>query len=137
MITPDYHFIYLDPALAADWLFVAARQYWIVFRPMVVSNLDLIEYVYRESMPMVAITVLARRDIAPKIKEQVAKRFPAAYYDPLVYDYPDEMKLTLDGRAEFQQRFGVPEPPPSATPVPLPQVPDVTPTYGAVIGPVE
>ena len=41
--------------------------------------------------------------------DDVKKIFPRALHDPLVYDYVDEMKLTLDGRADLQQRFGVPE----------------------------
>ncbi len=107
MPTIDYHFLYIDPALGADWLFIASRRYWEKFRPIVVSSLDLISYV--PAQRSVAITTLARRDIAKKIADDVKKTFPNARHDPLVYDYVDEMKLTLDGRADLQQRFGVPE----------------------------
>ncbi len=107
MPTIDYHFMYIDPALGADWLFIASRRYWERFRPIVVSSLDLISYVPPQRS--IAITTLARRDIAPKIAADVKKNFPNALHDPLVYDYVDEMKLTLDGRADLQQRFGVPE----------------------------
>jgi hypothetical protein len=127
----NYHFIYLDPDLAADWLFTAGRRYWINFRPFVTSDLDLIEYAYHQPQITVAITSLARRDIAPKIAEDIKLRFPNAHYDPLVYDFVEEMRLTLDGRAEYQQRFGVIELP-TSTPTPIPLVVG-TPTYGAKI----
>ncbi len=99
--------MYLDPSLGADWLFVAARRYWEKFRPIVVISLDLISYV--PPRRGIAITTLARRDLAQKIADDVKKNFPNALHDALVYDYVEEMKLTLDGRADLQQRFGVPE----------------------------
>jgi hypothetical protein len=126
-----YHFIYHHPDLAADWLFTAGRRYWIHFRPFVTSDLDVIQYVYHQPQFTVAITSLARRDVAPKIAEEIKQRFPNAYFDPLVYDYVEEMRLTLDGRAEYQQRFGIIEPP-TPTPTPIPLVVG-TPTYGARI----
>ncbi len=116
MAQPDYHFLYIDPTLDADWFLVAARRYWERFRPIVIGDLDLINYV--PGNRSVAITTLARRDMAKKIADDVTKRYPKAKYDPLVYDYLDEIKLTLDGRADFQQRFGIPEVP-AATPRPV------------------
>jgi hypothetical protein len=106
---PDYHFLYIDPTLGPDWFFVAARRYWDRFRPTVVTSLDLIGYV--PARRSIAITTLARRDLAAKVADDVKKNFPRAQHDPLVYDFVEEMKLTLDGRADLQQRFGVPEAP--------------------------
>ncbi len=80
---------------------------------MVVSSLDLIAYV--PAGRVVVITTLARRDMAPNVAKTIKQRFPAAHLDPLVYDYVNEMQLTLDGRADLDQRFGVPEEP---TPTP-------------------
>lgn len=124
MPEPDYHFLYIDPALGVDWLFVAARRYWDRFRPIVTNSYDLIGYV--PSDRSIAITTLARRDFAKKISDDIKKRFPSAYHDPLVYDFVNEMKLTLDGRTDFGQRFGIPEddhikvgqPSPTITPTP-------------------
>jgi hypothetical protein len=103
----EYHFLYIDQTLDADWLFVAARRYWDHFRPIVIADLDLVGYVPQGRA--VAITTLARRDMAKIIKDLVAKRYPAARHDPLVYDDVDDMKLTLDGRTDLDQRFGVPD----------------------------
>jgi hypothetical protein len=106
---PDYHFLYIDPSLGPDWFFVAARRYWERFRPTVVTSLDLIGYIPERRS--IAITTLARRDMAKMIADNVKKTFPRAQHDPLVYDFVEEMKLTLDGRADLQQPFGVPETP--------------------------
>ena len=85
----------------------------LLFRPLVIADLDLVGYV--PAGRSVAITVLARRDTAPSMATMIKKRYPAIYYDPLVYDDVDEMKLTLDGRTDLQQPFGIPEAP---TPTP-------------------
>ena len=110
----DYHFLYIDPTLGPDWFFMAARRYWERFRPMVITNWDLVGYV--PGRRSIAITTLARRDMAQKIADDVKNNFPRARHDPLVYDYVEEMQITLDGRADLQQRFGVPE-----TPTPQPR----------------
>jgi hypothetical protein len=113
MARADYHFLYIDKTLDADWLFKAARRYWDRFRPMVISDLDLVAYV--PPGRTIAITTLARRDMAPMITELIKSRYPNVRHDPLVYDYVDEMQLTLDGRAELQQRFGLLEDTPKPT----------------------
>ncbi|MEP7286163.1 MAG: hypothetical protein ABI947_10390 [Chloroflexota bacterium] len=107
MARPDYHFLYIDKTLDAEWLFIASRRYWERFRPMVIDDLDLVGYLPPQRT--VAITTLARRDMAKMIADLIKKTYPTARYDPLVYDYVEEMKLTLDGRADLQQRFGLPE----------------------------
>ena len=109
----DLHFLYLDPVLSADWLFEAGQRYWDRFHPLIVPSLDLIDLA--PARRRLAITTLTRRDLAPKTLAEVKKRFPRAYHDPLVYDVVADLKLTLDGRADLRQRFGIPEPP---TPAP-------------------
>jgi hypothetical protein len=112
---PFYHFLYVPPALGADWLLVAARRYWELFRPIVIDKLDLIDYTPPDTD--IALTIVARRDMAAQVVDEVAKRFPHIRLDPLVYDVPADLQLTLDGRATYQQRFGIPESPtPTATP---------------------
>jgi hypothetical protein len=103
----DIHFLYLGPGLSADWLFTAARRYWLRFGPIWIADLDLAALV--PARRKIAITSLARRDTAKTVRDQIARFYPRAYHDPLVYDFMNEMQLTLDGRAEFNQRFGVPE----------------------------
>lgn len=112
---PFYHFVYVPPALGADWLLLAARRYWELFRPIVIDKLDLIDYTPPDSD--IALTILTRRDMAAQVVDEVAQRFPHIRLDPLVYDVPADLQLTLDGRAEYNQRFGIPE---SQTPTPTP-----------------
>ena len=103
----DYHFLYLSPGMSGDWLFIAARNYWLTFRPDVILTLDVVAFA--PPRRQIAITALARRDTAQMVRDDITKRFPKAYYDPLVYDYLNDMQLTLDGRAALNQRFGKPD----------------------------
>lgn len=103
----DYHFLYLSPGMNGDWLFIAARTYWLHFQPNVITDLRLATLTpYRRR---VAVTSLARRDTAALVRSQMSKLLPRVYHDPLVYDYVNEMQLTLDQRAALNQRFGVPD----------------------------
>lgn len=104
---PDYHALYLGPGLSADWLFTAARIYYVRFQPIVTDTLDIFAFI--PPRRRLAITTLTRRDTARRIAQEVAQRFPNAYHDPLVYDYLPELQLALDGRAQIGQRLGAPE----------------------------
>jgi hypothetical protein len=102
-----YHVLYLPPELSAEWLFTAARRYWLAFRPIVLSAPELLTlFAVRAELD---ITVLARRDFAAALLADLRSRLPRARLDPLVYDTYHELQMTLDGRAALRQRFGVPE----------------------------
>lgn len=102
-----YHVLYMPPELSAEWLLVAARRYWLEFRPIVLSAPELLTLL--PARAQLDITVLARRDFAAALLADLRNRLPRARFDPLVYDTYHELQMTLDGRAALRQRFGVPE----------------------------
>ena len=125
---PDYHFLVFAPGLEA-WLFRAAERYWDTYRPIVYSmaapdDLALISYV-TEGRRSVAVTLAMRRDTAPAIRAALGDLAERVYLDPLVYDSPTDLRLTLDLRVETDQRFGVPT---------TPTAPEATRTPGPVVG---
>ena len=101
---PDLHWLVLAPGLQADWFFQAARRYWQTFRPVVLTDWNLIEQVphYRS----LAITVLTRTDTISYMNEQIRDAWPNVFYDPITFDNLDEMMFELDRRATEQNRFG-------------------------------
>ncbi|NWG17656.1 MAG: hypothetical protein HXY41_13600 [Chloroflexi bacterium] len=122
---PDYHFLLVAPNLGAEWLFDAARAYWERFRPLVVSNLDLIQLLPPENS--IIVTAIARRDTVADLGVRAAQVLPHALFDPVVYDLFDDMKNALITRATLNQPFGVPL-------IPTPTAPEpITPTPGAII----
>lgn len=103
----DFHFLYLAPGVSIDYFFDAARKYWETFKVIVVNELSVIEYVPRRYS--VAITSLARTDTAAAVKAQIESTFgERVYHDPLVYDFIEDLQLTLNARAERNEPFGVP-----------------------------
>ena len=121
----DFHFLLFAPGLGETWFFQAARRYWVAFRPITYSmntleDLDLVEYAVNDG-GRVAVTLVARRDTAAVIRATVVQHFPEAFLDALVYDTVDDLALTLNGRADLLQRFGLPdgEIPPTREPGPI------------------
>ncbi|MFN8374917.1 MAG: hypothetical protein U0694_18830 [Anaerolineae bacterium] len=130
-VLPDYHFMLVAPNLGAEWLFAGARLYWQTFRPTVISDFELLTLIpLRYSL---AVTCIARRDIVDYYREQLTQVAPRALFDPVVYDYVEDLQLTLDGRAQLYQPFGVPVPP-TATPT-MTLFPSVTPGPPPTEGP--
>ncbi len=109
---PDYHFLLFAPGLES-WVFQAARRYWAAFRPVLYSmrapeDVELVGYTVG-GRRVIAVTLVMRRDTAPAVRAAVEERLPGVYLDPLVYDAAADLQITLNGRAEFGQRLGLPE----------------------------
>ncbi|MBE0690732.1 MAG: hypothetical protein IH587_11490 [Anaerolineae bacterium] len=105
-IPPDYHFLLVAPGLGAEWLFDTARVYFDRFRPTILPDMAFIQLIPPDRR--IAITTIARRDIAPTLGVQLSQLRPDALYDPIVYDTASEVRHTLDQRAAMNQPFGVP-----------------------------
>jgi hypothetical protein len=108
---PDFHFMLFAPGLEA-WIFRAAQRYWSQYRPVLCSmqtpeDIDLVTYVRGERRE-IAVTLIMRRDSAEAVRSAVTRRLLDVYIDPIVYDSPTDLQITLNARAEFDQRFGVP-----------------------------
>lgn len=100
------HFLYFAPGIGARWFLQASRLYWQTFRPIVIHNLDLVQYGYDAPDVEVIITSVSRSDTAEQTRTAIVERFPGAEHDPLVYDYVEFVALTLDARVEENQPFG-------------------------------
>lgn len=101
-----YHFLYFAPNLSAAWFTQAARLYWQAYRPMVIDDLTFVAYVPLNNQ--LIVTSIARSDTAFFIREQLAQEFPHVIHDPLVYDFLEDVQLTLEARVQTNQPFGVP-----------------------------
>jgi hypothetical protein len=103
----DFHFLYLAPGLGVDYFFDASRLFWETFKTIVIHDLALVDYVPRRYS--VAITTLGRSDTGPLIKQQIEESFgERVYHDPLVYDFLEDMKATLEARAQRNEPYGIP-----------------------------
>ncbi len=127
--SPDFHFLVFAPGLDA-WIFRAARRYWATYRPILYAmrtpeDFALVGYAAAEGR-VVVMTLAMRRDTAATVRAAAETLLPSVTLDPLVYDTPTDLQITLNARAEFKQRFGVPETSagpgiqPTSTPGPIP-----------------
>lgn len=123
---PNYHFLLMAPNLGAEWLFDAAREYWTRYRPIVVTDLELVRLI--PGGYSVIVTTVARRDTAKQWAVWLAQNVPDALFDGVVYDLFEDTRKALNQRAQTDQPFGVPLKP---TPTPIPAI---SPSPGALIG---
>jgi hypothetical protein len=56
----------------------------------------------------IAVTAIVRRDLAAQLRAELAEFRPDARFDPVVHDFFEDARLTLNGRADLNQPFGVP-----------------------------
>jgi hypothetical protein len=131
---PDYHFLLVSPNLGAEWLFDAARAFWDAFRPTIINDFTFLIFVPPERN--ITVTVIARRDTAPRLGVDLSQIRPNAYFDPVVFDNFEDARAELNRRAQAQQPFGVPlrTPVPTLDPnmpfVPTPRLPPTRPPAG-------
>jgi len=122
---PDFHFLVYAPGLD-HWVFQSAQRYWKTYRPILYTmrapdDVNLIGYTL-DGQREVAVTLVMRRDTAAAVRAAVEEQLPGIFLDPLVYDAAVDVQITLNGRVEFSQRFGVPpedSPQPTRTPGPI------------------
>ena len=103
---PNYHFLLMAPNLGAEWLFDAAREYWTRFRPIVVTDLELVRLIPKGYT--ISVTMVARRDTARQWGVWLAQNVPDALLDGVVYDLFEDTRTALNQRAQTNQPFGVP-----------------------------
>jgi hypothetical protein len=127
---PDYHFLLIASNLGSEWFFEGARAYWEQFRPTVITDLSLVSIVPEDFT--IAVTAVVRRDRVAQIGVELAKIAPEALYDPVVFDFFEDTKQTLDDRARLFQPFGVALIP-TETPTPGPTSQPLYPTPGPVM----
>ena len=103
----DFHFLYIAPGVSIDYFFDGARKFWETFKVIVIHDLALIQHV--PNRYSVGVTSISRSDTAPVIRQQIDSTLgDRIYHDPLVYDFLEDLQLTLDVRAERNEPFGVP-----------------------------
>lgn len=123
---PDYHFLYIDPNLGAEWLFDAAREYWEHFRPTVLSDFAFLSLIPRGKV--VVVTAITRRDRVNQIGVELAQVRADAVYDPIAQDEFNQMRTALNQRADNEMEYG------GALQPTQPVGQQVNPTPGSVLG---
>ena len=100
----DYHMLLLGPGLDTQWFFDTAQAYWNLFRPMVTTHEELIQFI--PSSRSLAVTVLATADTAALMQTLIKDRYANVWFDLIIADTTDNVRETLNLRARVNRRFG-------------------------------
>ena len=76
--------ILLGPGLDTQWFFDTAQAYWNMFRPMVTTHEELIEFV--PGSRSLAVTVIATPDTVDLMRQQIQQRYVNVWFDLIVAD---------------------------------------------------
>ncbi|MFN8448251.1 MAG: hypothetical protein U0521_06595 [Anaerolineae bacterium] len=100
----DFHMIVLGPGLDSRWFFSTAQAYWNLFRPMVTTHSELIDYI--PNTQSLAVTVIASPDTLDLMESQIKDRYVNVRFDLIVANSLESVAETLNLRARVNERFG-------------------------------
>ena len=96
--------ILLGPGLDTQWFFDTAQAYWNLFRPIVTTHSELIDFV--PSSRSLAVTVIATPDTVDLMQSQIKERYVNIWFDLIIADTIDNVANTFNQRARVNRRFG-------------------------------
>ncbi|MBZ0276743.1 MAG: hypothetical protein K8I60_11385, partial [Anaerolineae bacterium] len=80
----DFHMVILAPGLDPDLFFNHAAGYWSIFRPIVTTNIELVDYVPKEKS--LAVTVISPDAFVQAMTERIQVQYPNVWFDLIVAD---------------------------------------------------
>jgi len=99
----DFHMVILGPGVDTDWFFDTAQPYWELFRPIVTTHIDLIDFF--QSDKSLAATVISPPQYVDIMTERIKDRYPNVWFDLIVADSRQDVGDILNERVERNQRF--------------------------------
>ena len=100
----DFHIVILAPGLEASWFFDTAQAYWNLFRPMVTTRSELIDFI--PNTKSLAVTVITPAEMVDTMRLAIASRYPNVWFDLIVADDINDVRDTLNQRVRVNRRFG-------------------------------
>ena len=100
----DHHMLILGPGLSSEWFLDTAQAYWNLFRPVVTSVTEIINYI--PNTQSLGATVIAPPDTVDLITQSIRTAYPNVYMDVITADDLDRVRELLNERARTNRRFG-------------------------------
>ncbi|MCB9454004.1 MAG: hypothetical protein H6672_21430 [Anaerolineaceae bacterium] len=102
---PTFHMVILAPGIEPAWFFETAQAYWNVFRPLVTTRWDFIEFIpYDHSL---GATVIAPPEMAATMTEAIQIKYPNVLFDLLIVNSDRQgVADALNARVWSNRRFG-------------------------------
>ncbi len=99
----DFHMVVLAPGLNTDWFFETAQPYWELFRPIVTSDLSLMDFLTSDKS--LAVTVIAPPHMVATMTERIKDPYPNVWFDLIVAERRQDVGDILNERVQRNQRF--------------------------------
>jgi hypothetical protein len=100
----DHHIVVLAIGLTSDWFFETAQAYYAMFRPVVTTQPEIIDYI--PNTQSLAVTLITQPEQAALLQNSIRSRYPNVYIDVILADDIDRVKSQLEQRAQRNLRFG-------------------------------
>jgi hypothetical protein len=99
----DFHAVVLAPGLNTNWFFETAQPYWELFRPIMLTDLSLIDFFFSDKS--LALTVIAPPQAVALMTQQIEDRYPHVWFDLIVAESRQDVGDILNERVQRNQRF--------------------------------
>ncbi|MBZ0300111.1 MAG: hypothetical protein K8J31_10235, partial [Anaerolineae bacterium] len=99
----DFHMIIFGPGVDTSWFFETARPYWELFRPIVTTDLSLMDRFMSDKS--LAATVICPPEYIATLTERIKDRYPHVWFDLIVAEKRQDVGDILNERVERNQRF--------------------------------
>ena len=99
----DFHMLYIAPGVNTDWFFDTARPYWQRFRPIVTTDLRLIDFFMSDKS--LAMTVIAPPESIDQVTTAIKDRYPQVWFDLILATDRQGIGDILNERVQRNQRF--------------------------------
>jgi hypothetical protein len=99
----SFHMVYIASGVNTDWFFETAQPYWQRFRPIVTTDLSLIDFF--KSDKSLALTVIAPPSAIDSLTERVQEQYPNVWFDLIVTETRQDVGDILNARVQRNQRF--------------------------------
>ncbi len=100
----DFHMMILAPGLDSRFFFETAQGYWNVFRPVVVTDTNLIEFIPNDRS--LAVTVISPPELVDTMTSLIQERYPNVFLDLVISEDTSEIAALFNERARRGLRFG-------------------------------
>jgi hypothetical protein len=99
----SFHMVYIASGVNTDWFFETAQPYWQRFRPIVTTDLSLIDFFMSDKS--LAMTVIAPPAAIDSLTERIQDQYPHVWFDLIVTETRQDVGDILNARVQRNQRF--------------------------------
>lgn len=100
----DFHIMLIAPGIDPNWFFETAREYWESFRPIVTTDVALIDYITSDFS--LAVTLITPPDQVEAFSRRIEEPYPNVWLDIIITTEPQDISDILDRRVRNNQRLG-------------------------------